>query len=188
MNDFSLPACVAFAGNDKIAAGPLANVAAQVKARLDAGEQAPVLLFDRDGRQVEVDFRGSVDEIVARLGQPAPAPEPKAGPGRPKLGVVAREVTLLPRHWDWLVSQSGGASVALRKLVEEARRQAEPQDQLRGRQEAVYRFMSVMAGNLPGYEEVLRAFYARDRQKMADGMADWPGDVREHIELMLAAI
>jgi hypothetical protein len=183
-----LPACIAFAGHDRVAAGSLAEVAAAVKARMESGEQAPVLVFDAEGRPVEFDLRGSLADVLARLDLPAAAPEPKAGPGRPKLGVVAREVTLLPRHWDWLASQPGGASVALRKLVEEARRAAEPQDRLRARQEAAYRFMAVMAGNLPGYEEVLRAFYAWDREKMEAGMAGWPVDVRGHIGLMLAAI
>ena len=84
------------------------------------------------------------------------------GRGRPKLGVVAREVTLLPRHWDWLNSQSGGASVALRKLVEAARLAGDDKDRTRHAQEAAYRFMTALAGNLPGYEEATRALYAAD--------------------------
>ena len=84
------------------------------------------------------------------------------GPGRPKLGVVAREITLLPRHWDWLAQQKGGASVAIRKLVDEARRVNEDGDRIRLAQEAAYRFMSAMAGNRPHYEEAIRALFAAD--------------------------
>ncbi len=79
--------------------------------------------------------------------QPA---EPR-GRGRPKLGVVAREVTLLPRHWDWLNAQPGGASVALRKLVEQARRANGDADRARAAREAAYHFMSAMAGDLPAF-------------------------------------
>ena len=108
------------------------------------------------------------------------APEPR-GRGRPKLGVVAREITLLPRHWDWLNSQPGGASVALRKLVEEARRGSGDRDRIRSAQEAAYHFMSAIAGNLPGFEEASRALFAYDRRRFGDLIAAWPEDVRDHV-------
>jgi hypothetical protein len=108
------------------------------------------------------------------------APEPR-GRGRPKLGVVAREVTLLPRHWEWLGAQPGGASVALRKLVEEARRASGDRDRSRAARDAAYHFMSVMAGNLPGFEEASRALFANDRRRFVELIAGWPGDVRDHI-------
>jgi hypothetical protein len=107
------------------------------------------------------------------------APEPR-GRGRPKLGVVAREVTLLPRHWDWLATQPGGASVALRKLVEEARRTGGDRDRSRAARDAAYHFMSAMAGNLPGFEEASRALFADDRRRFAGLIAGWPDDVRDH--------
>jgi hypothetical protein len=94
--------------------------------------------------------------------------------------VVAREVTLLPRHWDWLTSQAGGASVALRRLVDEARRTSGDRDRVRAAQEAAYHFMSAMAGNLPGFEEAARALFAYDRRRFADLIAEWPPDVRDH--------
>jgi hypothetical protein len=94
--------------------------------------------------------------------------------------VVAREVTLLPRHWDWLGSQPGGASVALRKLVDEARRLRGDRDRIRTAQEAAYHFMSAMAGNLPGFEEATRALFADDRHRFVDLIAAWPEDLRDH--------
>ncbi|MGB6081560.1 MAG: DUF2239 family protein, partial [Xanthobacteraceae bacterium] len=99
----------------------------------------------------------------------------------PKLGVVAREVTLLPRHWDWLSMQPGGASVALRKLVEEARRRNGDHDRARMARDAAYHFMSTMAGNLPGFEEASRALFASDRHRFAELIASWPPDIRDHI-------
>src|ERR1700690_3457045 len=110
--------CTAFAGARRIASGDLKDVAWKAKRVADRGGPAPVLIFDDlSGEVIEVDFRGTPADVLKTLSEPAPR-----GPGRPRLGVVAREVKLLPRHWDWLASQPGGASVALRKLVEEARR------------------------------------------------------------------
>jgi hypothetical protein len=100
------------------------------------------------------------------------------GRGRPRLGVVAREVTLLPRHWEWLNAQPGGASVALRKLVEAGMRDRGAQE--RAMREAAYRFMSALAGDMPGFEEATRALFAGDAPGMAERMAPWPADIREH--------
>jgi hypothetical protein len=135
----------------------------------------------------DLDLRGTERDIVARLPQPAsnseiPADDPSSaeprGRGRPKLGVVAREVTLLPRHWEWLGAQPGGASVALRKLVEEARRAGGDRDRARAARDAAYH---VMAGNLPGFEEASRALFADDRRRFAELIAGWPGDIRDHV-------
>ncbi len=157
------------------------------------GERAPVLIFDDvTSEQIELDLRGTPEEVLRRLaetsrkGTPAAAsagsePEVPRGPGRPKLGVVAREVTLLPRHWDWLSGQPGGASVALRKLVEEARRANEGKDRLRRSQEATYRFMSAMAGNLPGFEEATRALFANNPERLEERIRNWPTDIRTHV-------
>jgi len=179
--------CTAFEGERRIAAGPLAQVALTVKKVIDRGARAPVLIFnDLTSEQIELDFRGGSKDALARLAEPAPAacvpPASGAprGPGRPKLGVVAREVTLLPRHWDWLNRQPGGASVALRKLVEEARRANVGKDHARGSQEAAYRFMSTMGGNLPGFEEAARALFANDAERCRQCMAAWPADIRDH--------
>ena len=157
----------AFDGRHRIAAGSLAEVASAAKAASDQGGN--VLVFDdKTGRVVDLDPRGLVE------------PPPGRGPGRPKLGVVAREVTLLPRHWDWLARQPGGASVALRKLVELAQRGADAADRVREAQETAYRFMTAMAGNEPGYEEAIRALFAGDMAGFAARIAAWPTEIRDH--------
>src|SRR6201988_2561004 len=177
----------AFEGQRCLISGTLAEVALAVKR---AGQAAfPIIIFsDASGRSLDLDLRGSDEEIIARLPRTAPPPpEPDAasneprGRGRPKLGVVAREVTLLPRHWEWLNVQRGGASVALRKLVDEARRVSGDRDRERAAREAAYRFMSAMAGNLPGFEEASRALFAEDRRSFARLIAAWPADIRDHV-------
>lgn len=166
-------ALFAFAGDRLVARGTAAEVTAAVHGVTDA----PVLVFDAEtGRVVDLDLRGSAAEAVARL-TPAPEPE-KRGPGRPKLGVTAREVTLLPRHWDWLAAQPGGASVALRKLVEAALREAEGPDRVRRAREAAYRFMTTMAGDRPGYEDAVRALFAGDAAGLEAAMEGWSEGVR----------
>lgn len=180
---------IAFEGDRCIASGDLRTVARAAKEALDRRNDIAVLVFDgRTSAPIEIDFRGSLAEVLARLPDAAeePAiPRPR-GPGRPKLGVVAREVTLLPRHWEWLAQQPGGASVALRKLVEAARRAGDDKDRARQAQEAAHRFMSVMAGNKPHYEEAVRALFSGDAARFEKLIAEWPSDVRDHA-LRLAA-
>jgi hypothetical protein len=184
-------AFTAFLGHQKLISGPLAEVALAVLKASQSAAAEPIVIFDdANGRPIDLDLRGTERDIVARLPQPAPnsetpaddlsTPEPR-GRGRPKLGVVAREVTLLPRHWEWLGAQPGGASVALRKLVEEARRASGDRDRGRAARDAAYHFMSVMAGNLPGFEEASRALFADDRRRFAELIAGWPGDIRDHV-------
>ncbi|MBB3256119.1 hypothetical protein F4827_000945 [Paraburkholderia bannensis] len=192
----------AFAGTRLIARGAPLDVALAVKAALEQGESASMLVFDdRDATQVEFDLRGRPADVAARLAadaawqaKTAAASETATdtpgealnddtprGRGRPKLGVVAREVTLLPRHWDWLAAQPGGASVVLRKLVDNARHASEAKDRVRTSREAVHRFMTALAGNLPGYEEALRALYAGERARFEAWSVDWPEGVRDYV-------
>jgi hypothetical protein len=191
--------CIAFEGPRRIAAGVLADVALAAKTVIDRGGREPVLIFDdRTSEQIEIDLRGTPKDVQARLAkapspataeppaQPAAVEQPR-GPGRPKLGVVAREVTLLPRHWDWLARQPGGASVALRKLVEDARRSKAGDDRVRASQEAAYRFMSAMAGNQPGFEEATRALFAGNADGFRQHCSQWPADVRDHATALAAA-
>jgi hypothetical protein len=187
MDAVSATSCIAFDGSTRIAQGPLAEVARAVKQALDAGAAGPLLVLDEhDSRTVEIDFRGSVDEVLARLA-PSVAEPAARGPGRPRLGVVPREVTLLPRHWTWLGQQPGGASAALRRLVEKSIREGGARERARRAMESVDRFMRVMAGDAPGYEEASRAFYRADRQRFNALTAAWPKDVAEHLR-QLAAI
>ena len=184
--------CTAFRGTTRIASGPLAEVAAKVKRIVDTGEPSTILIFDDvTAEPVEVDLRGSVEDVVARLTERSESifavPAGHRGPGRPKLGVVAREVTLLPRHWEWLARQPGGASVALRKLVDEARRAHGEKDRRREAQAAAYRFLSALAGNERGFEEAARALFAGNRKRFADVTAAWPRDIRDHA-MKLAAV
>jgi len=171
--------CTAFEGSRLIASGTRTEVALKVKEVLDRGEQAPVVIFDDESsRVVELDLRGTPEDVLSRLEQPVE--EPPRRPGRPRLGVVAREVTLLPRHWEWLSSQPGGASVAIRKLVEQASRANQSQDRIRIVRESAYRFMSAIAGNEPGFEEATRALFAGNRERFEQEIAVWPPDVRDH--------
>jgi hypothetical protein len=167
--------CTAFEGRRRIANGELSVVARMTKSAVDAGGLLPILIFeDRTGALIAVDFRGTADQVVERLtgstkpAAPASKVSRRRSPGRPKLGVIAREVALLPGHWDWLEAQSGGASSTLRRLVHEAKKGSAGADHARQSQEAVYKFMTVMAGDLPGFEEALRAFYRKDHVRFND--------------------
>ncbi len=194
--------CIAFAGHTCVASGSLAYVAVQAKRLLDEDPTLTVLVLDSSTSEpIEVDLRGTVEDVLARLAPATPAAGP-TGPentpdgaeadqvkalGRPRLGVVAREVTLLPRHWEWLNEQPGGASVTLRKLVEEARRSTSGATRIRRAQEACYRFMNTMAGNEPGFEEALRALYADDSARFAALTEEWPTGVRNHARQLAEA-
>jgi hypothetical protein len=182
--------CTAFAGSKRVASGPPEQVVLAAKAALDTNTGHPLLVFDDlSGSLMDFDLRGTPQEILARLAaDPSDQPtEPARGPGRPKLGVVAREVTLLPRHWEWLGAQPGGASVALRKLVDAARATHAGADRRRLAQQSADRFMSALAGNEPGYEEAARALYAGDRARFSQSMVAWPTDVRDHAMRLAAA-
>ncbi len=173
----------AFAGDRHIASGPLRIVLLKTKARLDAGERDPVLLFeDSTGKQVDFDFRGTSDEVVARAMPVLPPP----GPGRPKLGVVSREVSLLPRHWDWLDAQPNGISAAIRRLVEDAKKRDPRKERARMATEAASRVMTALAGDRPGFEEAARALFARDRKRFDELIRPWPKDIRKHLQRLLA--
>jgi uncharacterized protein len=177
--------CTAFADGTFFTFGPPWEVALTVKAALEGGREGEILTFDDStGRVIDFDLRGSNQEVAARL-RPASADAAKA-PGRPKLGVVAREVTLLPRHWDWLAAQPGGASVTLRKLVDAARAATGERDKIRLAQQAADRFMSAMLGNQPGYEEASRALYAGDAARFDALSAAWPTDLRDHARRLAA--
>lgn len=168
----------AFEGAHCITQGNLPDVVIAVKRATEAEPDVPLLIFDdRTGRVVDVDLRGTDDEILARL-EPAGG---KRGRGRPRLGVVGREVTLLPRHWEWLAAQPGGVSVTLRKLVEEARRHQATQKDYRKSQDRAYQFAVAIAGDFPDFEESVRALFAGDKERLLALTESWPSDVVNHI-------
>ncbi|MBK8838454.1 MAG: DUF2239 family protein [Hyphomonadaceae bacterium] len=192
------PAAIAFEGERRIAVGGLIDVAMAVRKRVSKPTHENIHVFDyTSGKTLHLDLSGSEKDVRARLAAASAAamaavPEDAAasaprGPGRPKLGVVPREVTLLPRHWDWLNAQPGGASVALRKLVEEARKTRGQSDTLRARQEAAYRFLSAIAGDWRNYEEANRALFAGDAVRFQDLTEPWPADVRDHARHLASA-
>ncbi|MBD9535065.1 DUF2239 family protein [Stenotrophomonas sp. STM01] len=183
-----------FEGHQLLARGPLQQVVAEAVARGGVGADGrPLLLLnDGSGETVDLGLRGGLARVLERLQArlaPAPAaPQEAAAPrerGRPRLGVVAREVTLLPRHWEWLASQRGGASQALRRLVDEARRREQEQGLLAS-SEARYKAMSTLAGDLPGFEEASRLLFAGDEAGFARSIAPWPQDLRDYLGSMSA--
>lgn len=182
----------AFIGTELLEAGPIEPVVRAVKAVFDRRENTPpVLVFeDATGKQVDFDLEGSPDLVVERLGwHPLfRNPEdlyPRRGPGRPRLGVVSREISLFPRHWEWLERQPQGASAAIRRLVEEALAREPDQGKARRGREAAGSFMWSMAGNLPHFEEASRALYAGDDAKLDAMMQEWPQDVRGYVKRLL---
>jgi len=188
---------IAFNRSKCIALGTPREVAAKAKSWVDRHAQPSLLIFDATTSQlVELDLRGTRAAVLDRvpIEPTAAAAHPGEGtptdarrPGRPRLGVVAREVTLLPRHWAWLAGQTGGASVALRKLVEHASRSSQRADALRAACESAYRFMSAMAGDEPGFEEAARALFHGNIEAAGRHMAPWPADVRQHAMRLLEA-
>jgi hypothetical protein len=175
------PTLTAFAGFRRIASGPRAEVIAKLRKRRPREDERPPSVFDDStGDQLDLDLRDNAstthaDEHATR------------GVGRPRLGVVAREVTLLPRHWEWLGRQPGGASVALRRLIDEARRVNAGRDAERAAREATYRFMTAIAGDLPGFEEATRALFAGQHARFDELVTKWPEDVRQHLNKLAAA-
>lgn len=175
--------CTAFAGPRLLRAGPRHEVAATVREALCSSSTETVLVFDdRTGKLVDIDPRGDAadapdGQAVATSGDAGAEPPLKRGRGRPKLGVEAREITLLPRHWEWLMHQPGGASATLRRLVDDARKHSGAADGQRARREAAYTFMNAMAGDLPGFEEAIRALFAGHEDALRRLSAVWPPDI-----------
>ena len=175
---------IAFDRTRRLASGALTEVARAARALRARDAHAQIVIFEAEtSERVELDLRASADAEG-----PKPVDEAaRAGAGRPKLGVVAREVNLLPRHWDWLASQPGGASAALRRLVEDAKRGSVAWDRARRARSAVEQFMSAMTGDLPNFEEASRAFYRQDRARFDRLIADWPPDLRDHLARLVTA-
>lgn len=198
---------VAFAGSRRIAVGGVADVAVAALRAVEEGLAFPVLVFDAEtSARVDLELRGTEDEVrqrytnsvfVERPPEPVSAHEHalealrKTGArprGRPRLGVISREVTLLPRHWEWLSSRPGGASATLRRLVDLARAESAPDDARRQTTERSYAFMTAMAGDAPGFEEASRALFAGNQERFLLETDAWAPDVREHLLALVAPL
>jgi hypothetical protein len=172
-----------FAGYQHLVSGDWPSALKMAKYHLDAGGE-PVLIFDDEtGQQVDADFSGTLEDVLRRASADATSPAAKPGPGRPKLGVVSREVSLLPRHWAWLQEQPNGVSATLRRLVDDARKRTPRAQRLR---DAAYRFIWALAGNFENAEEAIRALYAKEDAQLEALMERWPSDVREHVLKLVA--
>ncbi len=153
-----------FHKNDVIARGSREDVVPAMRALQPLDRTSDLLAFDDEtGRQIDIDLR--------------PEAAPSRRRGRPALGVEAKEVTLLPRHWEWLSSQRGGASATLRKLVEEALRKGRT---AKDHHDTAYRFLHVMAGNLPHFVDAVREMYAGNKVGYDHFTFEWPRDIRDH--------
>lgn len=154
-----------------VASGEREEVTRLIEETYASSDLAAIRVFENEGgRVVDLDYYDA--------GKAAP----QRGRGRPRLGVTAREITLLPRQWDWLARQPGGASATIRRLVESARREPAGAESAR---EAAYRFMSQMCGDRPNYEEALRALYRGERERFDGLVAGWPADVRSYLAGLL---
>jgi len=184
----------AFIGNRIAASGNIEETVVKCSELIKGAPIERLAIFnDENGRAVDIDFRGGIDEILGRL-ETHPVlgrkvedenPEKSGQVGRPRLGVVAREISLLPRHWEWLNSQKGGSSAAIRRLVDEARKKYEHRERARLAGEGLYRFMWDMAGNFENFEEATRAFYEKDYDRFIKLISVWPHDISRYIEKLL---
>lgn len=174
----------AFEGPDRLFKGNLQDVVLKTKRRLGRAENSSILIFsDATGRTIDFNFHGSEKDVSRRLEMyvDQAGNKPSFGPGRPRLGVISREISLLPRHWEWLATQPGGASAAIRRLIEEAKKKSAARGSIKQLQERAYQFMTVIAGDLAGYEEALRALYRADRKHFLLKIQDWPCDIKNYL-------
>ena len=177
-----LQAYSAFAGFNHLATGSLETVVTAVKERWEEEPHNPILIFEnKTGRQVDFDMRGSTEEVLDRIR----SAKESRGRGRPRLGVECNELCLLPRHWEWLAAQQRSASATIRRLIDAARKSEAPEDRRRERQDAIGAFMWAIAGDLPRFEEASRRLYRSDWDGFREQIADWPEDLRDHLELLL---
>jgi hypothetical protein len=172
----------AFVGPRLLHRGPLVDVLAAIKVgQLDDRDESLLIFENETGQQVDFDLRGSLSDVLERVN----AREAPKGPGRPRLGIESREVTLMPRHWAWLALQPNGASAALRRLIDQASKRSDPEARLRDRRDGTYRVMLALAGNRAGFEEAARALFAGDQLRFAKLSAKWPKDIRAHLSWMM---
>lgn len=169
------PLYSAFSGSRLLATGPLPVVLAAAYPFRD-NSPSPLLIFSHtDGHQADFNWQGTLEEVIARA-SPAAV---RTGPGRPKLGVVSTEVTLLPRHWDWLNSQPARASGTIRRLVDQA--MAREAGNEKRRREVLGTILWALAGNEPGFEEASRALYSGNIERLKTLVSAWSGSLGEFV-------
>lgn len=179
-----------FSGAEPITRGYLEPLVGELHAYRAAHPEAALLVFEEtSGVQLDFDLRGTAEQAIGRLATHpyfAPKPAEPARPGRPKLGVVSREISLLPRHWEWLEAQKGGASASIRRLVDAARAADPGSEQKRLAWTALGKVLWAVAGNLPGFEEASRALYAHDAAGLTERIQGWPAPLRAWVTGRLA--
>ncbi|MBC7539648.1 MAG: DUF2239 family protein [Bacteriovorax sp.] len=174
----------AFDGHKLFGQGDLSEIVIKIKKQLGKSDNASIIIFsDNTGKVFDFNFQGTLSDVKKRLDMyiQTEVPEVNAGAGRPKLGVISREISLLPQHWEWLATQPGGSSSTLRKLVDEAKKKTSGGPSIKQTQEIVHRFASAMAGDFEGFEEALRALYRKDKGLFHAQMKNWPEDIRDYI-------
>ncbi len=173
----------AFDGHQLLFKGAFSEVVLKIKKRIGKDSNSSILIFsDATGKTMDFNFQGTEKDILKRLEVfVTEKSQPLEGPGRPRLGVVSREISLLPRHWEWLASQPGGASATLRKFVDAEMRKSSDGPSVQQAQERAYKFMNVMAGDLEGYEDALRALYRKDKKQFTASIKNWAPDVKTYV-------
>ena len=172
-----------FDGFKIVSQGNIEEVAIATKKYLKKEDSARILIFsDLSGKQMDLDLSGTDKDVTDRLSvyKTADTTSSGTGPGRPKMGVKPREVSLLPTHWEWLSTQSGGASATIRRLVDEKMKTAAPKDKIKKTQETVYTFLNSIAGDLENFEDAIRFLYRQDEAKFKEAIAAWPKDLKKH--------
>ncbi len=171
-----------FAGHKHLATGDLKTLLTDTYAFIKQhGEEGILIIDNQSGRQLDFNFHGSLEDLLST----ALPPEPKKGPGRPRLGVVNGEISLLPRHWEWLQRQPQSASGTIRRLIETAIKNTSPEEKVKETVDAAGKFLWIIGGNLPDFEEASRAIYAQKWHILDAVTAAWPEDIRNHLDLML---
>ncbi|MCH7331632.1 DUF2239 family protein [Acinetobacter modestus] len=169
----------AFLNEQCLASGLLADVAIAIQQHANQSNSTILIFNDQTGRQIDLDLSGSEQNIQQRYAEP----EMVKKVGRPKLGVISREITLQQKHWDWLDQQSSSASAVIRKLIDKELNDPNSESNRMLAKQATDRFMSAMLGNMPNYEEATRALYQGDREVFLDLIRDYPKDIKEYLTL-----
>lgn len=166
----------AFRGDTRIITDSLFNVALALQKQSEMN----VLVFnDQTGQQIDLDLSGSEDDLKQRYTEV----EYVKKVGRPKLGVISREITLQQKHWNWLDQQSSSASAVIRKLIDKELNDPSSESNIMLAKQAIDHFMLAMLGNMPNYEEATRALYQGNKSHFLALIHNYPKDLKVYLEL-----